>query len=60
MHLLRNWMGVLRTRAHAIAKITGRTRLTDWAREHASTLGVRYESELARQQKRGQARKNIP
>ena len=53
-------MGVLRTRAHAIAKITGRTQLTDWAREHASTLGVRYASELARQQKRGQARKNIP
>jgi NADH dehydrogenase len=26
----------------------GATRLTDWAREHASTLGVRYASELAR------------
>jgi NADH dehydrogenase len=27
---------------------TGATRLTDWAVEHASTLGVRYASELAR------------
>ncbi len=27
---------------------TGTTRLTDWAREHASELGVRYASELAR------------
>ena len=26
----------------------GHTRLTDWAREHASQLGVRYASELAR------------
>jgi NADH dehydrogenase len=26
----------------------GSTKLTDWAREHASTLGVRYASELAR------------
>jgi uncharacterized protein YbjT (DUF2867 family) len=26
----------------------GRTRLTDWARAHADTLGVRYASELAR------------
>ena len=27
---------------------TGTTRLTDWAREHASERGVRYASELAR------------
>ena len=26
----------------------GKTRLTDWAREHAATLGTRYASELAR------------
>jgi hypothetical protein len=25
----------------------GRTRFTDWAREHADTLGRRYASELA-------------
>jgi len=29
----------------------GATRLTDWAREHADTLGVRYASELARRRK---------
>ena len=27
---------------------TGSTRLSDWAREHADTLGVRYAGELAR------------
>jgi uncharacterized protein YbjT (DUF2867 family) len=31
---------------------TGATRLTDWMREHAATLGVRYASELARRQDR--------
>ena len=30
----------------------GQTRLTDWAREHADTLGVRYASELARRRDR--------
>ena len=30
----------------------GTTRLTDWARQHADQLGVRYASELARRRKR--------
>lgn len=30
----------------------GPTRLTDWAKEHADTLGVRYASELARRRDR--------
>ncbi|GCC10284.1 hypothetical protein IPdc08_00307 [archaeon] len=30
----------------------GSTRLTDWARENASTLGIRYTSELARRKNR--------
>ena len=30
----------------------GTTRLTDWAREHAATLGQRYASELARRKNR--------
>jgi uncharacterized protein YbjT (DUF2867 family) len=30
------------------AEPTGTTRLTDWAREHAATLGIAYASELAR------------
>jgi len=31
---------------------TGETRLTDWARQHADTLGRRYASELARRRNR--------
>jgi NADH dehydrogenase len=31
----------------------GTTRLTDWARENAATLGVRYASELARRRRAG-------
>lgn len=34
---------------------TGTTRLTEWARAHASTLGVRYASELARRKNRREA-----
>lgn len=30
----------------------GETRLTDWARQHADTLGLRYTSELARRRNR--------
>ena len=33
----------------------GRTRLSDWAREHADTLGRRYASELARRRNRTKA-----
>lgn len=33
----------------------GETRLTDWAREHADTLGRRYTSELARRRNRQKA-----
>ena len=33
----------------------GTTKLTEWAREHAATLGVRYASELARRRNRERA-----
>jgi len=33
----------------------GRTRLTDWARQNAATLGARYASELARRNNRAAA-----
>jgi len=33
----------------------GLTRLSDWAREHADTLGMHYASELARRRNRGKA-----
>ncbi len=36
------------------APAAGTTRLTDWARENAATLGARYASELARR-RRGRA-----
>jgi NADH dehydrogenase len=31
---------------------TGTTKLTDWARAHAASLGLRYASELARRRDR--------
>ncbi len=34
---------------------TGETRFTDWAKAHASTLGITYASELARRNNRQQA-----
>jgi NADH dehydrogenase len=33
----------------------GRTKLTDWARDHAGTLGVKYASELSRRRNRDAA-----
>lgn len=40
--------GLMDDLLHVDAPPAGRTRLTDWAAEHASTLGRRYTSELAR------------
>jgi uncharacterized protein YbjT (DUF2867 family) len=40
--------GLLRDLLCVDAPPTGTTRLTDWAKEHAETLGARYASELAR------------
>jgi len=37
----------------------GTTRLTDWAKEHASTLGLHYASELSRRRYREKAYENI-
>lgn len=34
---------------------TGKTRLSDWVRENASTLGIHYSSELARRKNRQEA-----
>ena len=38
---------------------TGKTKLTDWTREHKDTLGVRYASELARRKDRRKAYENL-
>ena len=33
----------------------GTTKLSDWAREHAATLGMHYASELARRRNRSES-----
>ena len=40
---------------HVDAPAAGETKLTDWAREHADQLGIRYASELARRRNRAEA-----
>jgi NADH dehydrogenase len=44
--------GLMRNLLWTASQPAGKTRLTDWAKRHADTLGVRYASELARRQKR--------
>lgn len=51
--LTREEIGALMAGLLAVdAPPAGKTRLTDWAREQAATLGVRYASELARRRNR--------
>jgi NADH dehydrogenase len=38
---------------------TGQTRLSDWVRQHADTLGRRYASELARRRDRRRAYREL-
>ena len=47
--------GLMADLLHTDAPPAGPTRLTDWAREHAATLGRRYASELGRRRDRGRA-----
>jgi uncharacterized protein YbjT (DUF2867 family) len=44
--------GLMRDLLYVDAPPAGKTRLTDWAKAHADTLGVRYASELARRANR--------
>ncbi len=44
--------GLMRNLLHVDAPPAGETKLTDWARENAETLGTRYASELARRRDR--------
>jgi NADH dehydrogenase len=44
--------GLMRNLLWTPSEPAGKTKLTDWAKRHADTLGVRYASELARRQKR--------
>lgn len=47
--------GLMADLLHVDAPPAGETKLTDWAREHAGQLGVRYASELARRRNRAEA-----
>lgn len=47
--------GLMAGLLHVETPPTGHTRLSDWAREHAATLGQYYASELARRQDRRHA-----
>jgi len=47
--------GLMRDLLHVNSPPAGPTRLTEWARQHAATLGVRYASELARRGNRAEA-----
>lgn len=51
--------GLMAGLLHTESPPAGSTRLTDWAREHADTLGVEYASELARRRNRQQAYKEL-
>ncbi len=44
--------GLMQNLLYTDSPPAGTTRLTDWAREHASTLGLHYASELARRRNR--------
>lgn len=44
--------GLMRDLLYTNSPPAGKTRLTDWAREHAADLGRRYASELARRRNR--------
>jgi nucleoside-diphosphate-sugar epimerase len=47
--------GLMSNLLYVTSPPAGTTRLTDWAREHASSLGKRYASELARRKDRERA-----
>ena len=47
--------GLMEGRLYVDSPPAGATKLTDWAREHAATLGLRYASELARRRPTGAA-----
>jgi hypothetical protein len=47
--------GLMRGLLCADSPPAGATRLTDWARANAATLGVKYASELARRRNRDEA-----
>jgi uncharacterized protein YbjT (DUF2867 family) len=51
--------GLMAGLLHVDSPPAGETRLTDWAREHADRLGVRYASELARRRNRSESYEDL-
>jgi len=51
--------GLMRELLYTASEPAGKTRLTQWAEEHASTLGMRYASEVARRLKRDVAYEDL-
>ena len=51
--------GLMRGLLATAAEPAGRTRLTDWAKEHADSLGRKYASELGRRKDRRRAYEKI-
>jgi NADH dehydrogenase len=47
--------GLMQNLLYTTSKAAGKTKLTEWAQAHASELGMRYSSELARRRKRSAA-----
>ncbi len=51
--------GLMEERLYTYSPAVGTTSLTDWAKEHAATLGLHYASELKRRSHRDAAYENI-
>ena len=51
--------GLMRGLLATASEPAGRTRLSDWAREHADSLGRKYASELGRRKDRRRAYEKI-
>ena len=51
--------GLMQDRLYTDSEPSGTTRLTEWVRQHAEQLGVRYASELARRRDRRKAYEKI-
>jgi nucleoside-diphosphate-sugar epimerase len=51
--------GLMQDLLYTPAPPAGTTRLTDWAKAHADTLGQRYASELARRRNRDEAYESL-
>ena len=51
--------GLMQDLLYTSSPPAGKTSLTAWSREHASTLGIHYASELARRRNRDKAYEDL-